>query len=102
VVCPGPGACGGQYTANTMAMAFEMLGNSPMGSNGVPAMLEEKDREAYRCGELVMDLLRRGVTGRSIITRKSIENAIAGIVASGGSTNGVLHLLAIAREAACR
>jgi dihydroxy-acid dehydratase len=99
VVCPGPGACGGQYTANTMAMAFEMLGISPMGANGVPAMLEEKDRVAYRCGELVMDLLRRGVTARSIITREAIENAIAGIVASGGSTNGVLHLLALAREA---
>jgi dihydroxy-acid dehydratase len=99
VVCPGPGACGGQYTANTMAMAFEMLGISPMGVNGVPAMLEAKDSVAYRCGELVMDLLRRGVTARSIITRKSIENAIAGVVASGGSTNGVLHLLAVAREA---
>jgi dihydroxy-acid dehydratase len=99
VVCPGPGACGGQYTANTMAMAFEMLGISPMGANGVPAMIEAKDRVAYRCGELVMDLLRRGVTARSIITRRSIENAIAGIVASGGSTNGVLHLLAVAREA---
>src|SRR5436309_1289891 len=99
VVCPGPGACGGQYTANTMAMAFEMLGISPMGANGVPAMDEEKDRVAYRCGELVMDLLRRGVTARAIITRESIENAIAGVDASGGSTNGVLHLLAVAREA---
>ncbi len=99
VVCPGPGACGGQYTANTMAMAFEMLGISPMGANGVPAMLEEKDRVAYRCGELVMDLLRSGLTASSIITRQSIENAIAGVVASGGSTNGVLHLLAVAREA---
>jgi len=99
VVCPGPGACGGQYTANTMAMAFEMLGISPMGANGVPAMLDEKDKVSHRCGELVMDLLRRGVTARSIINRKSIENAIAGVVASGGSTNGVLHLLAVAREA---
>ena len=99
VVCPGPGACGGQYTANTMAMAFEMLGISPMGANGVPAMLEAKDGVAYRCGELVMELLRKGVTARSIITRKSLENAIAGVVASGGSTNGVLHLLAVAREA---
>jgi dihydroxy-acid dehydratase len=99
VVCPGPGACGGQYTANTMAMAFEMLGISPMGANGVPAMLDEKDNVSYRCGELVMDLLRRGVTARSIINRRSIENAIAGVVASGGSTNGVLHLLAVAREA---
>jgi dihydroxy-acid dehydratase len=99
VVCPGPGACGGQYTANTMAMAFEMLGISPMGANGVPAMLDEKDGVAHRCGELVMDLLRRGVTARAIINRKSIENAIAGVVASGGSTNGVLHLLAVAREA---
>jgi dihydroxy-acid dehydratase len=99
VVCPGPGACGGQYTANTMAMAFEMLGISPMGANGVPAMIEEKDRVAHRCGELVMDLLRRGVTARALITREAIENAIAGVVASGGSTNGVLHLLAVAREA---
>jgi dihydroxyacid dehydratase/phosphogluconate dehydratase len=73
VVCPGPGACGGQYTANTMAMAFEMLGISPMGANGVPAMLDEKDGVAHRCGELVMDLLRRGVTACSIINRKSIE-----------------------------
>src|SRR5438132_11304910 len=81
VVCPGPGACGGQYTANTMAMAFEMLGISPMGANGIPAMLEEKDAAAVRCGELVMDCLRRGVTAKAIITRHSIENAIAGIVA---------------------
>src|SRR5206468_1234888 len=78
---------------------FEMLGISPMGANGVPAMVEEKDQVAYRCGELVMELLRRGVTARAIITRESIENAIAGVVASGGSTNGVLHLLAVAREA---
>jgi dihydroxy-acid dehydratase len=80
-------------------MAFEMLGISPMGANGVPAMIEEKDRVAHRCGELVMDLLRRGVTARALITREAIENAIAGVVASGGSTNGVLHLLAVAREA---
>ncbi len=99
VVCPGPGACGGQYTANTMAMAFEVLGISPMGTNDVPAMDDEKDRAAYRCGELVMDLLRRDMRARSIITSGSIENAIAAIAASGGSTNGVLHLLAIAREA---
>ncbi len=98
-VCPGPGACGGQYTANTMAMAIEMLGLSPMGENGVPAMDEEKDRAAYRCGELVMELLRKGVRPSSIITRPAIENAIAAIAASGGSTNGVLHFLAIAREA---
>lgn len=97
-VCPGPGACGGQYTANTMAMAIEMLGLSPMGENGVPAMDEEKDRAAYRCGELVMELLRKGVRPSSIITRPAIENAIAAIAASGGSTNGVLHFLAIARE----
>jgi dihydroxy-acid dehydratase len=99
VVCPGPGACGGQYTANTMAMAIETLGLSPVGANAVPAMDDAKDDAAYRCGELVMELLRRGVTARSIVTRKSLENAIASVAASGGSTNGVLHLLAIAREA---
>ena len=99
VVCPGPGAGGGQYTANTMAMAFETLGISPMGANGVPAMDGDKDAEAFRCGQIVMDLLRKGVTARQIISRKSIENAIAAIAASGGSTNGVLHFLAIAKEA---
>ncbi|GIW42042.1 MAG: dihydroxy-acid dehydratase [Candidatus Binatia bacterium] len=97
--CPGPGACGGQFTANTMAMAFELLGISPMGSASVPAMDSLKDRVAFRCGQLVMELLQRGLTARRVITRRSLENAIAGVVASGGSTNAVLHLLAVAHEA---
>ncbi|HSP98063.1 MAG TPA: dihydroxy-acid dehydratase [Candidatus Dormibacteraeota bacterium] len=97
--CPGPGACGGQFTANTMAMAGEMLGISPIGSASVPAMDNHKDAVAYDCGKLVMDVLRRGQTARSILTREAFENAIAGVAASGGSTNAVLHLLAIAHEA---
>jgi dihydroxy-acid dehydratase len=97
--CPGPGACGGQFTANTMAMAGEMLGISPIGSASVPAMDNHKDVVAYDCGKLVMDVLRRGQTARSILTREAFENAIAGVAASGGSTNAVLHLLAIAHEA---
>jgi dihydroxy-acid dehydratase len=99
VVCPGAGACGGQYTANTMAMALEFIGLSPMGTAGVPAVDPRKDEVGYRCGQLVMDLLRRGVRPSDILTRQAFENAIAGIAASGGSTNGVLHLLAMAREA---
>ncbi len=97
--CPGPGACGGQFTANTMAMAGEMLGISPFGSASVPAMDNHKDAVAYDCGKLVMDVLKRGQTARSILTRDAFENAIAGVAASGGSTNAVLHLLAIAHEA---
>jgi dihydroxy-acid dehydratase len=99
VVCPGPGACGGQYTANTMAMALEFLGLSPMGTAGVPAVDPQKDEVGRRCGQLVMELLKRGIQPSHILTRQSFDNAIAGIMASGGSTNGVLHLLAIAREA---
>ena len=99
VVCPGAGACGGQYTANTMAMALEFIGLSAMGTAGVPAVDPRKDEIGYRCGELVMDLLRRGVRPSDILTRQAFENAIAGVAASGGSTNGVLHLLAMAREA---
>ena len=99
VVCPGAGACGGQYTANTMAMALEFIGLSPMGTAGIPAVDPRKDDVGYRCGELVMDLLRRGVRPSDILTRQAFENAIAGVAASGGSTNGVLHLLAMAREA---
>jgi dihydroxy-acid dehydratase len=99
VACPGAGACGGQYTANTMATAMEMIGLSPMGANSVPAMDPEKDQVAFRSGELVLDLLRRGTKARDILTRPSLENAIAAVAASGGSTNAVLHLLAIAREA---
>jgi dihydroxy-acid dehydratase len=97
--CPGPGACGGQFTANTMAIAFEFLGISPMGRNGVPAMDQRKDDVAFECGKMVMDLLKRNLRPRQIITRKSMENAIAAVATTGGSTNAVLHLLAIAREA---
>jgi dihydroxy-acid dehydratase len=100
--CPGPGACGGQFTANTMAIAFEFLGISPMGRNGVPAMDQRKDDVAFECGKLVMDLLKHDIRPRQIITRKSIENAIAAVATTGGSTNAVLHLLAIAREAGVR
>jgi dihydroxy-acid dehydratase len=97
--CPGPGACGGQFTANTMAIAFEFLGISPMGMNGVPAMDSHKDDIAFRCGRMVMDLLKQDLRPRKIITRKSIENAIASVATTGGSTNAVLHMLAVAREA---
>ena len=97
--CPGPGACGGQFTANTMATAVEMLGIAPMGSGSVPAAVEEKDDEAYKTGQLVMDMLAADRRPSQIITRKSLENAITSIAATGGSTNGVLHLLAIAHEA---
>lgn len=97
--CPGPGACGGQFTANTMATAVEMLGIAPMGSGSVPAAVEEKDEEAYKTGQLVMDMLAADRRPSQIITRKSLENAITSVAATGGSTNGVLHLLAIAHEA---
>ena len=99
VACPGAGACGGQFTANTMATALEFLGISPPGSNMVPATDSGKNDTAFDAGQLVMDLLDKGICPRDIITRKSIENAIAAVVATGGSTNGVLHLLAIASEA---
>src|SRR5438270_291119 len=99
VACPGAGACGGQYTANTMSTVMEMLGLSPMGYNSVPAMDPHKDEIAFRCGELALDLLKRGAKIKDILTRDAIENAIASVAASGGSTNSVLHLLAIAREA---
>ena len=100
--CPGAGACGGQFTANTMSTAFEMLGISPMNRNSVPALDPSKEEVAFECGRLVMDLLKKGVTPRQIITRKALENAIAGVMATGGSTNAVLHLLAVAREAGVR
>ncbi|MEK7873720.1 MAG: dihydroxy-acid dehydratase, partial [Chloroflexota bacterium] len=96
--CPGPGACGGQFTANTMAMAFEVMGISPMGSASVPAMDPRKDEVAFKCGEMVMELVRRDLRPDRIITRDAIENAIASVAATGGSTNAVLHLLAVARE----
>ena len=99
VACPGAGACGGQYTANTMSTVMEMIGLSPIGYNSVPAMDPRKDDVAFRCGELIMNLLQRGVKAKDVLTREAFENAIAGVAASGGSTNSVLHLLAIAREA---
>ncbi len=98
VACPGAGACGGQFTANTMATACEFLGISPMGSASVPATAEEKDQVAIQAGKLVMDLLERGLTPRQILTKEAIENAIVSVAATGGSTNAVLHLLAIAVE----
>ncbi len=97
--CPGVGACGGQFTANTMATACEFLGISPMGSSGVPATAGEKNALARRAGHLVMDLLKKNVVPHDILTKRGIENAIASVAASGGSTNAVLHLLAIAHEA---
>ena len=96
---PGAGACGGQYTANTMAMAFEVLGISPVGSSMVPAEDGRKGAVAEECGRLAVDLLDRDVRPSEIITRDGLENAIAGAALSGGSTNVVLHLLAVAREA---
>jgi dihydroxy-acid dehydratase len=98
VASPGAGACGGQFTANTMAMAFEVLGISPAGFSMVPATHPRKAEVARDAGRLVMDVLRRGQRPSDIITRDSLENAIAGIACSGGSTNGVLHLLAVAKE----
>jgi dihydroxy-acid dehydratase len=97
--CPGAGACGGQFTANTMSTVLEFLGISPMGSNGIPATVGEKDEAAFNAGKLVMDLLKADLRPSQILTRKAIENAIASVAATGGSTNAVLHLLAIAREA---
>ncbi|MGA2072980.1 MAG: dihydroxy-acid dehydratase [Terriglobia bacterium] len=97
--CPGAGACGGQFTANTMSTAMEFIGLSPMGANSVPALDPRKGEVAYHAGQLVMDQLRRGVRPLDILTRKAFENAIASVAATGGSTNAVLHLLAMAREA---
>ena len=97
--CPGAGACGGQFTANTMALVCEFLGIAPMGLSGVPATDAGKAEAGRRAGEMVMELLRRDVMPSNIITRAAIENAIAGVAATGGSTNSVLHLLAIANEA---
>ncbi len=96
--CPGAGACGGQFTANTMSMVLEFLGLSPAGLNGIPAEDPAKDAAARATGELVMDLVRRDVRPSSIVNRASLENGFASVAATGGSTNGVLHLLAIAHE----
>jgi dihydroxy-acid dehydratase len=97
--CPAPGACGGQFTANTMATAFEVLGISPMGSGSVPALDAEKEEVAKTCGRLVVELVRQNRRPRQIITRPALENAILSVAATGGSTNAVLHLLAVAHEA---
>jgi dihydroxy-acid dehydratase len=99
VACPSSGACGGQYTANTMSAVMEMIGLSPMGFNSVPAMDAEKDKLSFDCGKIVMSVLQKGLRPRDILTRAAFENAIASVAATGGSTNAVLHLLAIAREA---
>jgi dihydroxy-acid dehydratase len=99
VACPGAGSCGGQFTANTMATAFEAMGISPAGSSGVPALDPRREAVARDAGRLVMRLLKDDVRPSRIITRDAIENAIAAVMATGGSTNAVLHLLAVAREA---
>ena len=99
VACPGAGACGGQYTANTMAMAMEFIGLSPMGSASPPAVDARKMAVGKEVGQQIMEVLRRGLLPKEILTREAFENAIAGVAASGGSTNSVLHLLALAREA---
>ena len=97
--CPGAGACGGQFTANTMATVMELIGLSPMGTAAVPQVDPEKNDVSFRCGQVIMDVVRRGLKARTIATRVAFENAIAGVAATGGSTNAVLHLLAMAREA---
>ena len=97
--CPGAGACGGQYTANTMSTVMEMIGLSPMGFNSIPAMDPHKDQVSFECGKIVMNVLQKDLKPRDILTREAFENAIASVAATGGSTNAVLHLLAIAREA---
>src|SRR5438045_1523235 len=97
--CPGAGACGGQYTANTMATVMEMIGISPMSTASVPQVDPRKQQVAFRCGQVVMDAVRAERRPRDIMTRKAFENAIASVAATGGSTNAVLHLLAMAHEA---
>ena len=96
--CPGAGSCGGQFTANTMSIAFEFLGISPMGFNGVPALDPKKEAVATQCGHLIMDLLKRDLRPARVITRDALDNAIAAVACTGGSTNAVLHLLAVAHE----
>ncbi len=98
VACPAAGACGGQFTANTMSTALDFLGISPAGLNGIPALEQSKDEAAYEAGRLAMEVLRKDLRPSQIITREALDNAAASIAATGGSTNGVLHLLAIARE----
>ena len=97
--CPGAGACGGQFTANTMATVMELIGLAPMGTAAVPQVDPRKDAVAYRCGQVIMDAVRNNLRPRDICTRAAFDNAIAGVAATAGSTNAVLHLLAMAREA---
>jgi dihydroxy-acid dehydratase len=97
--CPGAGACGGQFTANTMATAMELIGLCPMGMAAVPQVDKRKDDVCYRCGQIIMDAVRNNLRPRDICTRTAFDNAIASVAATGGSTNAVLHLLAMAREA---
>ena len=97
--CPGAGACGGQYTANTMATVMEMIGLSPMNTASVPQVDPRKDNVAFRCGEVIMNAVKNNILPRSVVTRQAFENAIASVAATGGSTNAVLHLLALAHEA---
>ena len=97
--CPGAGACGGQFTANTMATVMELIGLCPMGMAAVPQVDKRKDEVAYRCGQIIMNAVRNNLRPRDICTRAAFENAIASVAATGGSTNAVLHLLAMAREA---
>jgi dihydroxy-acid dehydratase len=97
--CPGPGACGGQYTANTMSTVMEIIGLTPMGLNAIPQVDQRKHEAARRCGEVILDAVRNNRRPCDIVTREAIDNAIASVAASGGSTNAVLHLLAMAREA---
>ncbi len=97
--CPGPGACGGQFTANTMGMVAEFLGICPMGLADIPAMDDDKDRVSFDAGELILKMIREDIRPSKLITRTALDNAIAAVAASGGSTNAVLHTLAFAREA---
>src|SRR5947209_7672186 len=97
--CPGAGACGGQFTANTMATVMELIGLSPMGTAAVPQVDPRKNAVSFRCGELIMNAVRNDLKPRDLVTRSSFNNAIAAVAATGGSTNAVLHLLAMAREA---
>jgi dihydroxy-acid dehydratase len=97
--CPGAGACGGQFTANTMATVMEIIGLSPMNTASVPQVDPRKNAVAYRCGEVILNAVRKNIRARDICTRKAFENAIASVAATAGSTNAVLHLLAMAREA---
>src|SRR6516165_191296 len=97
--CPGAGACGGQFTANTMATVMELIGLAPMGTAAVPQVDPRKDAVAYRCGEVIMNAVRKNLLPRDLCTRTAFDNAIAGVAGTAGSTNAVLHLLAMAKEA---